>query len=76
MVASQTLAVEVPDELLILLGSAEAVAAKVQEALVMALLRESAISQGQAARLLGLTRRVRVSIVGVRRRGRRWPTAH
>lgn len=54
--ATQTLAIEVPDELLVLLGSADAAAAKAQEALVMALLRESFISQGQAARLLGLTR--------------------
>lgn len=54
--ATQTLTIDVPDELLILLGSAEAAAAKAREALVMALLRESAISQGQAARLLGLTR--------------------
>ena len=47
--ATHTLAVEVPDELLRLLGSPEAAAVKAREALVMELLRESALSQGQAA---------------------------
>ena len=54
--ATRTLAVEVPEELVALLGSPEAAAAKAKEALVLALLREAQISQGQAARLLGLTR--------------------
>ena len=53
---THTLSFDVPDELLMLLGSPETAAAKAREALVMELLRESVVSQGQAARLLGLTR--------------------
>jgi predicted HTH domain antitoxin len=50
------LAVEVPEELITLLGSAEQAAAKAQQALVLELLREARISQGRAAELLGLSR--------------------
>ncbi len=53
---TRTLSLELPDELVALLGSEEAVAAKAKEALVLELLREARISQGKAARLLGLTR--------------------
>ncbi|MGH2460897.1 MAG: UPF0175 family protein [Chloroflexota bacterium] len=53
---TRTVALEVPEELISLLGSAEAAAAKAKEALVLDLLREARISQGRAARLLGLTR--------------------
>ena len=52
----QRLTLELPDELLDLLGSPEVVAVKVREALVLDLLRDGRISQGQAARLLGITR--------------------
>src|SRR5438309_137163 len=52
----QTLAVEVPDDLVALLGSAEVAAAKAKEALVMELLREVKIGQSRAAELLGVTR--------------------
>jgi predicted HTH domain antitoxin len=55
--APQSLTVELPEELVALLGSPEAAAAKARTALVFALLREGAISQGQAARVLGVTRR-------------------
>jgi predicted HTH domain antitoxin len=48
--------VELPEELVALLGSPEAVAAKAKEALVLELLREARISQGKAARLLGISR--------------------
>ena len=54
--ATQAITIELADELLELLGSPESAAAKARELLVMELLRESTISQGQAARLLGLTR--------------------
>jgi predicted HTH domain antitoxin len=47
---------ELPEELVALLGSPETVVAKAKEALVLQLLREGRISQGKAARLLGLTR--------------------
>jgi len=55
-VASQLLTVELPEELVALLGSPEAAAVRVRTALVFELLREGAISQGQAARVLGVTR--------------------
>ncbi len=54
--ATRTLSFEVPEELIALLGSPEAVAAKARQALVLELLREARISQGQAAQLLGLSR--------------------
>lgn len=51
-----TLTLDLPEELLALLGSPEAAAARAREALVLDLLREARISQGKAARLLGITR--------------------
>jgi predicted HTH domain antitoxin len=51
-----TLIVELPEELLNLLGSPEDAAAKTREILVAEFLREGRLSQGQAARLLGVTR--------------------
>ena len=54
--ATQTLTIELPEELLALLGSPEEAASKAKETLVAELLREARISQGQAARLLGMTR--------------------
>jgi predicted HTH domain antitoxin len=48
--------VELPEELVALLGSPEAVAAKAKEALILELLREARISQGKAAGLLGISR--------------------
>lgn len=54
--ATRALTVELPEELLALLGSDEEATIKTREALVMELLRETAISQGQAAELLGITR--------------------
>ena len=54
--ATSTLTIELPDELVALLGSPEVAAVRVREALVLDLLRETRISQGQAARLLGITR--------------------
>jgi len=51
-----TLAVELPEDLVALLGSPERAAAKAKEALVMELLREVKIGQSKAAELLGVTR--------------------
>ena len=53
--AMQTLAVEVPEELVTMLGSPEAAAAKAKLALVLQLLRKAEITQGQAADFLCLT---------------------
>lgn len=55
-VATATLTVELPEDVLSLLGSPEAAAAKARESLVAELLREGRISQGQAARALNVTR--------------------
>jgi predicted HTH domain antitoxin len=54
--ATRTLSLEVAEELVELLGSPEAAAAKAKQALVLELLREARISQGRAARLLGVSR--------------------
>ena len=54
--ATRTIELELPEDLVTLLGSPEAAASKAKEALVLELLREARISQGQAAQLLGLTR--------------------
>lgn len=53
---TRTLVVELPEELVALLGSPEEAAARARAALVFELLREGRISQGKAAQLLGLTR--------------------
>jgi hypothetical protein len=55
-VATQTYSVELPEEVAALIGSPEAVAAKLKEALVLQFLREAEITQGQAANFLGITR--------------------
>ena len=54
--ATRTLSLEVAEDLVDLLGSPEAAAAKAKQALVLELLRETRISQGRAARLLGVSR--------------------
>ena len=54
--ATRTLAVDVPDELMPLLGSPEAETARAKQALVLDLLREARISQGKATDLPGITR--------------------
>ena len=61
--ARRTLTFELPEELVALLGSPEALAANAREALVLDLLREGRISQGQAARLLGVTRWVVLALM-------------
>lgn len=53
---TRTLRVEVPDELVTLLGTPEIAAVRAREALVLDLLRQGRISQGKAAELLGISR--------------------
>lgn len=52
----RSVTIELPDELAALLGSAGEAASNAREMLVLELLREARISQGVAARVLGLTR--------------------
>ena len=54
--ASTTLTLDLPEEVAELLGPADAVAARLRERLILDLLGEAQLSQGQAARLLGITR--------------------
>ena len=54
--ANQTLAVELPEEIVALMGSPETAAAKAKETLVLELLREAKVSQSTAAQLLDVSR--------------------
>ena len=54
--STQIVTLELSDDLVRLLGSPQAAAAKAKQALVLDLLREARLSQGQAARLLSVTR--------------------
>lgn len=54
--STASLTIELPAEVLELLGSVESAKAKTRQALILQLLREGEISQGFAARLLGITR--------------------
>ena len=54
--ATKTITLDLPEELVTLLGPSENLPRRVLEALVLDLLREADISQGKAAHLLGLTR--------------------
>jgi len=65
--AAHTVPLELPDELVALLGSTDAAAAKAREALILELLREARISQGLAARLLGITRWDMLDLMAARR---------
>lgn len=53
---SRTVTIELPEELLSLLGDPAAIGERAREALVLVLLRDAKISQGKAAQLLGITR--------------------
>jgi hypothetical protein len=53
---AKTITLELPEDLVALLGPADAVAEKVRVTLVLNLLRDAQITQGQAARLLNATR--------------------
>jgi hypothetical protein len=50
------LTLDLPEELLTILGSPEELSARARQALVLDLLRDAEISQGKAAQLLGITR--------------------
>jgi predicted HTH domain antitoxin len=53
---TRILPLEVPDELIALLGTPDAVTERAREALVLDLLRQGHVGQGKAAQLLGITR--------------------
>jgi predicted HTH domain antitoxin len=53
---SHTLSLDLPEEVVALLGSSEQAAARARETLILDLLRRGQISQGKAAELLGVTR--------------------
>lgn len=55
-VVTRTVTLELPEDLVSLLGSPEEAATIAKEVLVLELLRKARISQGKAAHLLGLTR--------------------
>src|SRR5687767_10218998 len=55
-VATKTITLELPEELVGLLGPPDAIAGRVRESLVLDLLRDAQITQGEAALLLGVTR--------------------
>src|SRR5687767_10302677 len=55
-VATKTITLELPEELVGLLGPPDAIAGRVRESLVLDLLRGAQITQGEAALLLGVTR--------------------
>lgn len=54
--ASQHVTVDIPDQVVELLGSPQAVAERMRLTLVIDLLRGGRISQGRAAELLGISR--------------------
>jgi predicted HTH domain antitoxin len=54
--ATRVLELELPEEVIALLGAPGEASAKATEAIVLELLREARISQGKAAELLGITR--------------------
>lgn len=54
--ATKTVTVELPEEIVALLSSPEKTNERLRKSLVLELLREGEISQGKAARLLGVTR--------------------
>jgi predicted HTH domain antitoxin len=54
--ATRVLELELPEEVIGLLGAPGEASAKATEAIVLELLREARISQGKAAELLGITR--------------------
>ena len=54
--ASRTLTFDLPEEIVALVGSPDTAATRARTALLMTLLGDGVISEGQAARLLGITR--------------------
>ena len=56
VMATRGVTVELPEEIVDLVGSDDVAATRARSALILDLLREGTISQGQAAEALGLTR--------------------
>ena len=54
--ATRAVTIELPEELIALLGSDDVAATRARTALVLELLREGLLSQGQVAQILDLTR--------------------
>lgn len=54
--AARTITIELPDDLVAALDSLDGIENRAWKALVLDLLRDAQISQGKAARLLGVTR--------------------
>lgn len=54
--AARTITIELPDDLVAALGSLDGIEDRAWKGLVLDLLRDAKISQGRAARLLGVTR--------------------
>ena len=52
----KSITLELPEELIALLGTSDELAGRARKALVLDLLRDAHITQGEAARLLGVTR--------------------
>jgi predicted HTH domain antitoxin len=53
---AKTITLELPEDLVAALGSLDEVASRARKALILDLLRDAHITQGQAARFLGVTR--------------------
>jgi hypothetical protein len=53
---AMTITLELPEELVDLLGPPDAISGRARKALVLDLLRDAQITQGEAAMLLGVTR--------------------
>jgi predicted HTH domain antitoxin len=66
-VSTTAVLMELPDDVIALLGSAEGAATEARRALVLELLREARISQGRAAELLGVTRGQILDLMAERR---------
>jgi predicted HTH domain antitoxin len=54
--STRTITIELPDDLIVALDSLEGIEDRAWKALVLDLLRDAQISQGRAARVLGVTR--------------------
>jgi predicted HTH domain antitoxin len=54
--AMQSVTIELPEEIVSLLGADESASEAARKAVVLGLLRETKISQGKAAELLGISR--------------------
>src|SRR5215213_1172326 len=53
---AKTITLELPEDLIVTLGTLDDIAVRARKALILDLLRDAHITQGQAAELLGVTR--------------------